>query len=160
MDVDELAHALGVVFCRSPLSDLDLAPGSMHVEEDEQVGRSIALILAVVTFELARRGRDRMAHLADELGRALVETDHRALRIGLFGVEVEHILHAGDILAVDLRNAPHVLAPGLEAVFGQPPTYGFAGYAGVFSEADQLTRQQLQGPTGAALRGLGAGGGD
>ena len=26
-------NALGVVFCRSPLSDLDLAPGSMHVEE-------------------------------------------------------------------------------------------------------------------------------
>jgi hypothetical protein len=28
---------------------------------------------------------------------ALVETDHRALRIGLFGVEIEHILHAGDM---------------------------------------------------------------
>ena len=82
MDIDELVHALGVVFCRSPLSDLDLAPRSMHVEEDEQVGRSIALILAVVTFELARRGRDRLAHLADELGRALVETDHRAFGLG------------------------------------------------------------------------------
>ena len=127
----------------------------MHVEEDEQVGRSIALILAVITFELARRGRDRLAHLADELGRALVETDHRALRIGLFGVEVEHILHAGDILAVDLRNAPHVLAPGLEAIFGQPPAHGLTGDTVVFGEADQLASQQLQGPTGAALRGLG-----
>src|SRR5271166_3824085 len=119
MDIDELVHALGVVFCRSPLSDLDLAPGSMHVEEDEQVGRSIALILAVVTFELARRGRDRLAYLADELGRALVEADHRALRIGLFGIEIEHILHAGDVFAVDPWNAPHVLAPGLEVIFGQ-----------------------------------------
>jgi hypothetical protein len=76
MDIDEFAHALGEVFCCSPLSDLDLAPGSMHVEEDEQVGRSIALVLAVVTFELARSGRDWLAYLTDELGgQALVETD-------------------------------------------------------------------------------------
>src|SRR6516165_7999975 len=111
MHVDDLAHAVSVVFCRSALSDFDLTPGSMHVEEDEQVGRSIALILAVETFELAWSGRDRLAHLADELCRTLVETNHRALRIGLFSIEVEHVLHAGDILGVDLRNAPHVLAP-------------------------------------------------
>ena len=123
MDIDELAHALGVVFCRPPLGDLDLAPGSMHVEEDEQVSRSIAFILAVVTFEPARSGRDRLAYLTNELGRALVETDHRALGIGLFSIEVEHILHAGDVLAVDQRNAPHVLAPGLEAIFRQPPAH-------------------------------------
>src|SRR5215472_8705898 len=67
MHVDDLAHAVSVVFCRSALSDFDLTPGSMHVEEDEQVGRSIALILAVETFELAWSGRDRLAHLADEL---------------------------------------------------------------------------------------------
>src|SRR5258708_11448978 len=81
MHVDDLAHAVSVVFCRSALSDFDLTPGSMHVEEDEQVGRSIALILAVETFELAWSGRDRLAHLTDELCRTLVETDHRALRI-------------------------------------------------------------------------------
>jgi hypothetical protein len=63
----------------------------MHVEEDEEVSRSIALILAVVTFELARSGRDWLAYLTDELGRALVETDHRALGIGLFGIKVEHM---------------------------------------------------------------------
>jgi hypothetical protein len=105
INIDELAHALRVIFRRSPLGDLDLAPGSMHVEGDEQIDRSIALILAVVTFELAGCGWDRLTHLADELGRVLVETDQRAFGIGLFGVEIEHILHAGDILAVDLRNA-------------------------------------------------------
>src|SRR6202049_5216420 len=127
----------------------------MHVEEDEQIVRPIALMLAVVALELARRGGDRLADLADELGWALVETDDRALRIGLFGIEVEHILHAGDVLAVDLRNAPHVLAPGLEVVFGQPSAHGLTGDTVVFGEPDDLTRQQLQGPTGAALRWLG-----
>src|SRR5438477_580946 len=84
----------------------------------------------------------RLACLTDELGRTLVETDHRALWIGLFGIEVEHILHAGDVFAVDLRNAPHVLAPGLEVVFGQASAHGLTGDAGVLGKADQLTRQQ------------------
>src|SRR2546426_12767473 len=110
MHVDELAHAVSVVFCRSALSDFDLTPGSMHVEEDEQVGRSIALILAVETFELAWSGRDRLAHLADEVCRTLVATDHPGLWIGLFSIEDEHDLHEGHIAAVDLRNAPQALA--------------------------------------------------
>src|SRR2546429_9022707 len=102
MHVDDLAHAVSVVFCRSALSDFDLTPGSMHVEEDEQVGRSIALILAVETFELAWSGRDRLAHLAAGLGRALVETDHPALRIGAFRPGGDHPPPAGGIL----RAAP------------------------------------------------------
>ena len=150
VNVSKLAHAGGEVHCGAAVGDFDLAPGSMHVEEDEQIGRSIALVLAVVALELSRLGRDRLPHLADELGRALVETDDRALRIGRFGVEIEHILHAGDVLAVDLRNAPHVLAPRLEVVFGQPPAHGLARDAFVLGEPDQFTRQQLQRPAGAA----------
>ena len=88
----------------------------MRVEEDEQIGGAIALVLAIVALQLARLGLDRLANLADELGRAFVETDHRALPIGLFGIEIEHVFHAGDKLAVDPRDAPHVLPPGLELV--------------------------------------------
>jgi hypothetical protein len=54
--------------------------------------------------------------LADELDRALVEADHRPLRIGRLGVEIEHVFHAGDVIRVDLGDAPHVLAPWLEMV--------------------------------------------
>src|SRR5262245_478750 len=104
--------------------DFDLAPGPMHVEEDEQVGGAVALILAVVALQLPRLGLDGLANLADELGRAFVETDHRARPIRLLSIEVEHILHAGDELAIDLRDAPHVLAPGLELVLRQAPTHG------------------------------------
>jgi hypothetical protein len=50
-----------------------------------------------------------------------------------------------------------VLAPGLEVVFGQPPADGLAGDTVVLGELDHLTRQQLQGPTGAALWWLGTG---
>ena len=61
--VGELAHAGGEVHCGAAVGDFDLAPGSMHVQEDEQVGGSIALILAVVALQLTRRGRDRLPDL-------------------------------------------------------------------------------------------------
>lgn len=91
----------------------------MHIEEDEQVRRPVAPVLAVVALDLPRLGRDRLAHLADKLGGALVEADDRPLGIRRFGIEVEHILHAGDVIGVNLGNAPHVLAPWLEIVLGQ-----------------------------------------
>src|SRR5947207_15325428 len=74
---------------------------------------AVAAVLVIVAFELARLGRDRLAHLADQLDRALVEADHRPVGIGRFGIEVEHVFHAGDIFTIDLWNAPHILAPGL-----------------------------------------------
>jgi hypothetical protein len=152
MDIGEFAHALGVVFCRPPLGDLDLAPGPMHVDADEEIDGAVAAVLVVVAFELARRGRDGLAHLADELDRALVEADHRPFGIGRFGIEVEHVFHAGDIFAVDPGNAPHVPAPWLETVFGQPPAHRLARQALVLGELDHGVGQKLQRPAGAPLR--------
>jgi hypothetical protein len=85
------------------------------------------------------------------LGRTFVETDHRALPIRLFSIRVEHIFHAGDELAVDPWDAPHVLAPGLELVFRQTTSHGLAGDVVVLGEPDQFTGQELQRPTCAAF---------
>ena len=93
----------------------------MHVEDDKEIDGAVAAILVIVTFKLAGRGGDWLTQLADELDRAFVEADHRPLGIGRFGIEVEHIFHAGDVFAIDLRNAPHVLTPGLKTIFAQPP---------------------------------------
>ena len=89
-----------------------------------------------------------MAHFADELNRAFVEANHRPAGIGRFGIEVKHIFHAGDIFAIDLRNAPHVPAPRLEIVFGQPPAHRLVRQAVVFGELDHGVGQQLQRPAG------------
>lgn len=45
----------------------------MDVNADEQINSAVAAMLAVVAFDLARLGRDGLAHLADQLDRALVE---------------------------------------------------------------------------------------
>jgi hypothetical protein len=78
--------------------NLDLAPGPMGIEEDEQIGGPVAPVLAIVALKLTRPGRHRRPHLADELDRALVEADHWAARIRRFGIEVEHVLHAGAVM--------------------------------------------------------------
>jgi hypothetical protein len=96
-------------------------------------------MFAIIAFGLARRGRDRLAYLADQLDRAVIEANNRALGIGGFGVEVEHILIAGDVLAI-----------------GEPAAHGLPGDAVVRGEPDQSARQQLEGPTGAGDHAAGA----
>jgi hypothetical protein len=126
MQIDKLTHALGEVARGALRSDLDLAPGPVRVEEDEQVDRAVAPVLAIVALELPRLCRDRLADLADELGWAFVEAPHRAFGVGRLGVEVEHVLHAGDVVAIDLRDAPHVPAPRLQLVLGQAAAHRLA----------------------------------
>src|SRR5258708_4973023 len=92
------------------------------------IAASLAKILA----------RTSPPYLTDELGRALVETDNRALRIRRLRIQVEHILHASDVLAVDMRNAPPVLAPRLGVVFGQPTAHCLSGDAVMLGEPDQF----------------------
>jgi hypothetical protein len=91
VNVSRFTHTGGEVDGSPARGDFDLAPGPMDVEEDEQVGGSVALILAVVARKLAWLGPDRRADLADELDRALVKADHRAVRMGRFGIEIEHV---------------------------------------------------------------------
>jgi hypothetical protein len=76
---------------------------------------------------------------------------------GRFGIEVENVFHAGDIFAIDPGNAPHILAPGLETVFGQPAAHRLARQALMLGELDHGVGQKLQCPTGAALRRARAG---
>jgi hypothetical protein len=102
VDIDEFAHAVGVIFCRPPFGDLDLAPWPVRVNADEEIDGAVAAVFVVITLDLAGIGRDRLADLADQLDRALVEADHRSRRIGRLGIEIEHVFHAGDIFAVDL----------------------------------------------------------
>lgn len=75
------------VFCRTPLGDLDLAPGAMHVERDEEIDGAIATILVIVTFQPGRLGRDRLTRLTDELHPALIEAHQWPLGVGRLSVK-------------------------------------------------------------------------
>jgi hypothetical protein len=75
------------------------------IKEDEQVGRAATAMLAVVAFELARHGRNGLTHMADQRDRARIEAHHRPLGIGGLGMEIEHVLYAGDIGAMITRRS-------------------------------------------------------
>lgn len=132
----------------------------MRIEEDEEIGGAVAPVFAVEAFQLPGLGRDGLTHLADKLSGAFIKADHGALGVGLLGVKVEHVFHAGDVFGIDLGDAPHVLAPGLELVFRKPAAHCLARQAFVLGQLDEFAGQQLQGPTGPAGRWLGAGRGD
>src|ERR1700674_488350 len=121
---------------------------------------AVAAILVVEAFGPSRRRRDRLARFADELGGAFVEADHRPLRVWLLGIEIEHILHAGDVLGVDFGDAPHVLLPGLEMVLGQASADGLTRQTVMVGQLDHCASQQLQRPAGATFGWARTGGGD
>src|ERR1700693_2083089 len=106
MDIGQIAHAEGEVARRAMFGDFHMAPTLVRVEEYEQIGRAIAPIFAIVPLRLTWRRWDRLAYLANQLGWAFVEANHRMRRVGFFSIEIEDILHSGNIAAVDLRDAP------------------------------------------------------
>jgi hypothetical protein len=50
MDIDKLAHALGLVFCARRSVSLTLRQG--NVDADEEIDGAVAAVLVIVTFEL------------------------------------------------------------------------------------------------------------
>jgi hypothetical protein len=67
--------------------------------------------------------------MADQQDQARIEAHHRPLGIGGVGIEIEHVLYAGDIGPIHLGDAPHVPAPGLQVVLRQSPAYRFRAIA-------------------------------
>jgi hypothetical protein len=159
VEIDQVLHALGEVLCGASVRHFHPSPGMVGVEEDEQVGGSVALVLTVEALELAGLGRNGFSHLADELGGAFVEADDGTAWVRRLGVEIEHVLHARDIFGVHRGYAPHVLAPGLEMVLGQTPAHRGGRQGLVLGEFDECIGQQFQRPARASLGRLGAGGG-
>ena len=107
MDVDKLTHAVGVVHGGAAVGDLDVAPAAMRIEGDEEIDGAVAAILVVVALALSRLGRDRLAHLADQLDGGLVEANQRPGGIRHLGVEIEHVLHAGDERRASIGRATY-----------------------------------------------------
>src|SRR5512135_1191119 len=116
--LDQPTHHLGEVHRRPTLGHLHRPPTEQRFADHEQVGRPVAGILVVEPLRLARLGRDRLGHLADQLLARLVEADQGALLVVGPVVDFQHVLHRADELGVGLRrDAPLLPQPGLDLVF-------------------------------------------
>ena len=58
VEIDEFAHGDGEVVGGAALGNLDVAPGAMGVESDEEIGGAVAAILIVEALRPARLWRD------------------------------------------------------------------------------------------------------
>jgi len=72
----------------------------VDIKHHEQGHRAMTAIFVVHPPGPPRFGRNRLAHFAEPLDRALVKAHHREFRIRRFRIEVEHIRHAGDKRAI------------------------------------------------------------
>ena len=134
------------VTARAAVGDLRVAPRLVHVDKHEDVRRAVAHILVVEARRPAWLRHDRHARFADQLSRRLVETDDGVLFVRRFGVELEDVFHARDKLCVDLRDAPHLLLPRFQLVFGEPAPDRLRRERFVFRQPHHRVSQQLERP--------------
>jgi hypothetical protein len=111
----------------------------MGVDEDEEVRRSVSRVFVVHVRWHAGTCRTWLSNLRDELSWRLIEADYGLIGCGLFGIEVENVLHSGDVLGVHGGHAPHLSLPGFEVIFGEPSPHGFAGNLVVLGQAYALS---------------------
>src|SRR3954469_10493918 len=115
--IHEPLHLLGELLLRVPLGDRDVPPPRTSLAEGEEVRHPTSPVLIVEALCPSGLSRDGRARLRDELLTLLVEVNHPAQLVVGLGVEVEHLLHAGDVLRRDRRDTPLLLQPRLDPLF-------------------------------------------
>src|ERR1043165_7874639 len=136
--VDEVAQALGEVQASSTVRHLGVSPGSVRVDEHEDVGGAVAYVFVVVAASLAWLSLHRNSLLADELSWRFVEADDGTSRIWPLSVEWQDVFHSGDEFRIDLGDAPHLLLPGLELHLAEASSNGLFGDLRVHRQSNHL----------------------
>ena len=90
----------GEVGDRPPVGHPDMASPAQRLDDHEQVGRPVPGVLVVLLARGAGRRRDRLGDIAPQILARLIEADHRPGRVVRLGVQLEHVLHAVDELAI------------------------------------------------------------
>src|SRR5262245_9215984 len=117
-DLTEVLHLLGKVYLGPALSHRRVSLSCQGFHEQKHVGRPGAAVLIIHAGGVLWAHRQRGRHVSMQLLTGFIKTHHGALRIVGFSVQLQHILHLPDKLAIyALGQAPRSLLPGLERVF-------------------------------------------
>src|ERR671918_477477 len=116
--IDHLAEQMGEVHRRAPLRHLHPPLPRQRLEDHEQIGRALALVLVIDALRLPRRHRDGQAGFCHQLFAGLIHAHLRAPGIVGTHVDLQHIFHSTDKLGIGLRrNHPLFVLPRFEVVF-------------------------------------------
>src|SRR5256884_7292083 len=100
MDIDEFAHAVGVVHGGAVLGDLDVAPATMRVEGNEEIDGAVAAVLVIVAAPLSPLRRERPAGPPPGRGRGGVVAKPRPRGgPGPRAEEEDHLPYGGRVAA-------------------------------------------------------------
>ena len=95
----------------------DGAPSALGFHRHEQIAGANANVFVILPHGRAGLDRQWGARMLEQLLALLVQADDRFLRPERTSVEVEQIAHPLPILFCQFADAPHHIAPRLEAVF-------------------------------------------
>ena len=73
----------------------------------KRVGRAPAFVLAVAPQNLSRMQGPGGAEIGMQDHRLFIDTNHRLLIAKWLFIQGQNLFHAGDILLIQLRHAPH-----------------------------------------------------
>src|SRR3989338_4334664 len=99
------------------IGDHDRPPPSFGFDRHEQVASASTVILIILLRGRAGLDWQRRPRILEQLLALLVQTNDGFLRMERAGIKVEQVVHSLPIFFGQSANAPHHLAPWLEAVF-------------------------------------------
>jgi hypothetical protein len=118
VDVCNFDHPIDPLAGSPFLGDLDVDPPSQRFGSEMKVLLAVAFVVGIDTGDRSRFRRERVAFVAAKRLAGLVETDDRAVLVVWFVVEIKHVLHVIDELAVVFSgNLPIVVEVRFQRVF-------------------------------------------
>src|SRR3989338_6829832 len=115
--LEQVLHESHEIGLGAMIGDHDRPPPSLGLDRHEQVASASAVILVILLSGRAGLDRQRRARILEQLLALLVQTNDGFLRMERAGIKVEQVVHSLPIFFGQSANAPHHLAPWLEAVF-------------------------------------------
>ena len=109
-------HPVGKVHRGAPLRHRHVPPSCQGLAGEEQVAGPLPSGTRISPPRTPWGCRQRSSDVAQKLGGSLVEADHWPFGVIGLGVEIQNVLHDGNILAAHLGSAPLLLPPRLEGV--------------------------------------------
>jgi hypothetical protein len=80
---------------------------SLRLDRTKEVGCAATLVLVVPPGLSSGSGRRGGTHIGVQRDRLFIQTDHRFLRVIRPFVNLQNILHFGDVIFVEFGHSPH-----------------------------------------------------
>src|SRR6266571_9463424 len=115
--IDQPTDGLSKIQPGALLGHCHRAPSRQRFDEHKQVRRPQSLVFIVRALRMSWLDGQRLTDLPMHHQRLFVKTDLRSGWIIRLSVQIQHVLHGGHKVRIDVGNAPLFMLPGLQRVF-------------------------------------------